>query len=528
MIKKRYDLIVILITLASLFLSIYLNIFNYDQHHPVKMFVEANQFLNGLVPYEEIFISYGFLTTFIHSMSLIFFGKNVLSLFIITAIFYASTFLIYYLILTNIKIGKKFSCLFVFLIFLIHPNIILPWANYFAYLFLILGIFFLTKDKNRKNLLYTGFFWALASFSRQDYFFSIFMSLICVYLYEFFFNRNFSFIKNSEIKDLENYFTPTILFGFLTPIFIFILYLLSNNLFFFWKYITLDIPIYFIKSLSEPLNEFNNFNIFLSIISIFKNILSKLVSKDPRYIFFLIISLINIYFLIKFFNKKHKISLMYIICLSLFLFSTNVHFTEIFRLSTGVIVGGIATVFFLKKKLFFKYLLYVFVLLLIFTWHSGNQNFSYLRYKEYTSAPSNYNFSKINYFKNQVLPKSHSEFYDIFLDTINDLHSKFILNKNYNFSPLPILGLLSKTKNYQLESYYDITTATIYDKRNDIDLDYAYSNYNDMIIFNATNNDILEKELFYNFYIYKKLKYPFITGNYKYLFILIPKNVKTK
>ena len=43
--------------------------------HREKMFVEANQLLSGLIPYKEVFIMYGYITTVLDAFSLIFFGK---------------------------------------------------------------------------------------------------------------------------------------------------------------------------------------------------------------------------------------------------------------------------------------------------------------------------------------------------------------------------------------------------------------------------------------------------------------------
>jgi len=68
------------------------------------MFVEAMQFFSGLIPYKDVFITYGYLTTVLHSLSIILFGKHIISISIITGIIYALTFPLFFLILKNLRI----------------------------------------------------------------------------------------------------------------------------------------------------------------------------------------------------------------------------------------------------------------------------------------------------------------------------------------------------------------------------------------------------------------------------------------
>ena len=190
--NNRDFYLVTFIVITSFTLSVYFNLFNSDGHHPARMFVEANKLIFGLKPYEDIFITYGILTTFIHSLSLVLFGKQIMSVFIITAIFYASSFLIYYFILKNLNINKNFSILSILLIFFIHPTIVLPWANYLAYFFLLIGLFFFTKkESNSKYFIYTGFFWSLAVLCRQTYILSILPTIIILFVSYYFFRFNF-------------------------------------------------------------------------------------------------------------------------------------------------------------------------------------------------------------------------------------------------------------------------------------------------------------------------------------------------
>src|SRR5512147_965084 len=83
------DILVVLCCVISIGLSIIESRLNTDAHHWGLMYVNAADLNQGLIPYREIFIQYGFLTTLIQSWSLNIFGNSVVSVGIITGIFYA-------------------------------------------------------------------------------------------------------------------------------------------------------------------------------------------------------------------------------------------------------------------------------------------------------------------------------------------------------------------------------------------------------------------------------------------------------
>jgi len=524
----------ILFFLISFFLSINFNRFNTDWHHHARMFVEANQLVLGLIPYKEIFITYGMLTTLIHALSIIFFGNQILSPHIITAFFYALTFPIFFLILKNFKIKTNIAILSTFLVILIHPSIVLPWANYIAYFFLLLGVYYLTKDQMpKKNFFLLGFFWSLSCLSRQTFFMPISLVICIIMLATIFIQNNiFFFHKNNiEIKKIDkknfNYKNILILiFAFFIPFFIFFLYLFLNEIFNYWKFATFDIS----QSYLPTFRNLNNHIIFSYLYfayDLFRPLMSNLIlsikNLDLRYFIFFLILISNIFFLIFFFLKKKNLKIFYLSCLGLLLFSESIHLPEIFRMSTGPIIAFIPIIFFFKNILKFKYILFLFIFFLMFTWHGGIHNYVY---HYYYKSSDDYIASNNKYFKFSRQPKNIVNFYDAFQSSIDKINNQYVINWNYNYSGSPMLALISKTKSYQMASFYDERFQKIYLKRNDIILENAFKKFNDLVIFYPTNDDGIPLNLNDSFYIFEIIDYPF--EQLRYLLILLPNNVIQK
>lgn len=506
-----------LLFLLSLIISVYLNLFNSDWHHPLLMFVEANDLISGYLPYKEIFITYGLLTTLIHSFSLLIFGNFIISPFIITALFYAITFPIFFLILRNLNFSNNISLLSIILIFLIHPSIILPWSNYIAYSFLLLGIFFLSKEKlTTIDFFLVGFFWGLACLSRQTYFISIFFILVIFFIFFLIYVRKLYELKNIII----------IFFSFIFVLATFFSYLFLYDILDYWKIATFE---YYKGYLFENNNSYNTIKsllIFLYNIlrPLFSNFLLSIKNLDIRFFIYGLIFFSNLLLCIYYLIKKNNLRIIYLSYLSLLLFTESLRLPEIFRLSTGSIIGIIPVLFFFKEKKNLKFFLGIFIFLLIFTWYGGKHNYSYNYYKNNNFKN---NVIENNIFKFMRLSEEVSKFYNTLQIEIQILNNKYVINKNFNFTSTPLIGYLSKTSRYQVGSYHnELFFKNIYLKRNDIDRKKIFEEFNDIIIFYASDKNIVPFEFKKNFYVYKKISYPF--ENKSYLLFLLPKEVKIK
>ena len=129
-----YHLLAILISLSSFFLSISNYQYIYDFEHAGILFNNSLLFLEGNLPYKDIYILQGFTTLLINFIALLIFGEFLYLIYIISATVYAATFLFLYNIITKFSDVKISICL-VTVIFLIHPNIYLPWGNYNLFFF---------------------------------------------------------------------------------------------------------------------------------------------------------------------------------------------------------------------------------------------------------------------------------------------------------------------------------------------------------------------------------------------------------
>jgi hypothetical protein len=172
------DILVIICCITSIGFTIIESTLNTDAHHWGLMYANAADLNRGLIPYKEIFIQYGFLTTFIQSLSLNIFGNTVVSVGIITGIFYAANIYLSYCLWRKI-LNRWSSALSSIVMFLVHGYIIYPWANYFSYTFLLISLLFLTASPQRRNrYLLSGFFLALSFLARQSLF-----TIAPIYLY---------------------------------------------------------------------------------------------------------------------------------------------------------------------------------------------------------------------------------------------------------------------------------------------------------------------------------------------------------
>lgn len=219
------DILVITCCIISIGLSIIESIFNTEANHWGLMYANAADLNRGLIPYKEIFIQYGFLTTFIQSLSLNIFGNTVVSVGIITGIFYAANIYLSYCLWRKI-LNRWSSALSSVVMFSVHSYIIFPWSNFFSYTFLLISLLFLTASPQRRNrYLLSGFFLALSFLARQSLFI-----IAPIYLY-------FLLIYISSEQDKQKVHLKNIAMfhvGMLGVIGAFLLYLIRESAFGDW------------------------------------------------------------------------------------------------------------------------------------------------------------------------------------------------------------------------------------------------------------------------------------------------------
>ena len=428
--KFLFGILILIIFSFLISFDVYVHV--YDGHHHGLIFSNAIDLLEGKKPYKEIWIQYGFLTTFLHSLIINIFGNKLLYINIFTIAVYITSVL--FISLTVNKLTNNFYAFLTFFIIICnHPIPWLPWANYISLLFLTIAIYLLQFKLNKFQYL-AGFFLGLVCLSRENYFIFIFPFILILFVLPF---------LHKGSKALSYRIAFNVFFGFLIPLFIFFIYLFFNDLFFDWfKYLIL--PFLYVESVHNTtiLNLIINFVIFFLSSSFFNFI------SEPQY---LLISLILITSTIYVFrslflsnNINFNILLIGILCIFSSIVSINY---ELFRLYTSVITGSILLIYLISKikdnqfknfAIFF--LLSISSYSIIFYPEGNNKVFKNI------NKENSYEFSNISYFKNQKWEKRK-------IDPLIQIYSlqKKIKNKckieyagNFTFDAFYFIALESK------------------------------------------------------------------------------------
>ncbi len=381
---------------------------NLDPHHWGLMLSNAKDLSEGALPYKNIFIQYGIFTTLIQALAFGI-GGNMLSIILVTSLFYALGLIIVYRISLHIFKNQALAIYTLTLIFLFHPLAIYPWSNYIAFPFLMLGIYFLIDSEessgkeNNYDLYLCGVSFGFAILSREGLLYAVMIFILCAFVIDYYHLNDF---RKSFFRYLK------VILGITAPISIFFLYLLSNDLLDYWVVFSIKLPaLYasesfgFLKSFifealfQEMYKGYRYFDIrwilvsliifsclwaifsqffasktngsylskrTLKIIMIIFMMLAiaaqfsesfKLTSRDQAwlpFVFIVFLCLMGFTFsqLVSGNQKKNELnpSLVKIAVAALLLLSSSLHLSEIFRIATGSIIGVIVLLAYFDNK----------------------------------------------------------------------------------------------------------------------------------------------------------------------------------
>ena len=427
---------VIFISLYSFYLSSINSIYNQDFHHWSYVLQSFIDYKNNLKLFKEITITHGFGQIILFSLIDNFKKIDLVSIGTISAFFYSINFIIIYKIFTIIT-SRIISLILVFILFLIHPFIILPWADYYSGLCVNLFIYFFLKC-NKGNVTFffvLSLLLLLSIFFRSTYIISIFLSILTYLI------LNYKFIK-------KNHFN-VFFYIFFFQIFIFFIFLNYYNNFYLW----FSQSILFIKNLllvsSNPIKEeiISNYSLDIWILlkfiyQLLRTFASLFNVLNANNIIFLIFFLLNIKIIFKIKKIFHKENInnnkiFYISLLGLFGFIQSFHSYEIFRninATTGIFFAGIYYLKYLKIIKYFKikivklsitFFFPIIVFVLIFNF---NKNLSLM--ESYKINKSNYTTLNNFFFGDKKINKNAANHY-------NQLHNILCGNniKIINFTP---------------------------------------------------------------------------------------------
>ena len=437
--NKIYLIILLIIPLVSFTNSIIQAMYAYDGFHWGLILFSAEGMSKGLIPYKDLFIHYGILTTKVNSIILRIFDHNFIYIFALSSFSYSASILIQSIFLlrfTNIYLALIGSLV----IFSLHPYAIYPWHTY--YLFFLINIFLILRFSKKEVSKYSSYFILsiIILFSESFLLASILILIFDLLLIPFIFKQKFKFnLKELLIK----------LLIFITPILFFLFYLLNNDIFDYWREYNKMWNVFF-----EILNV-NIFEILILFISHLKNYSISKIFSEPNWFIYSIIIITNSVYLILFMIKKFKkrISneenyLAIISFCSLVLLYQNLHSISIFKFSCGIILGLIIIFKLIHQLKNFEYKLVLTTILLLysisaFEFSKNHSNHLYVyKFKKEEHISNDY----FHYFKNQKWSKktwSHLIFTD---KKIEQISSKCKINNGINFSSDGIISVLMRDK----------------------------------------------------------------------------------
>ncbi len=452
--NNKFIISIFFLLILSIFYSINTHIYVYDGHHHGLMFSNAQDLLKGKLPYKEIFIQYGFLTTILHAFSIKIFGELILSINILTILAYS--FGVLFLSLTVARYTNYFYSLICTILLLSHhPVAWLPWSNYLAFFFLSAAIYSLHFNYTRYQFI-SGLLLGFASLSRENYIIfillSLFLTSICVWLINF--------------KDKKVLFKKIslILGGFLLPIILFFFYLIVNKIFFYWADYLMLPSLYLERYNIGLFALITNYVIFFLTNAFYQFI------NDPQYLIISIILISNTILVLHhlFVEKNKNLNLIFLLFLSIFSSVVSLGI-ELFRLYTSVIIGVVPffyLIFNIKdfeyKNIFLTCIFFLSVFCIIFYPTGNYKTFKNLNKKE------SYFFNDIPYFKYQKWEDYKSNP----LKHIYNIKEKIIKNCNIKYFV-----------NFSFDSFY----SSIFELEN-------------LIIFTGIRSDSLKNDLIFNYF----------------------------
>ena len=398
-IKYKTYIFFFTISLISFFYSVYQSLYNYDGFHSGLVLFSADGLNKNLIPYKEVFIHYGFLTTYVNSLILKLFDNNLVYIFSATSLSYSASLFILGILMKKFS-SQNFSIIGLSIIFFLHPFTIYPWHSY--YTFLLFNIFLILRVSDKLYFQRISYLFLSSTILFNESFkYASFLILLFDFIIQILKEKkiNFDFFKNLLAK----------LFLYLIPIIIFFSYIFTNELFEYWKVYS-QMPKVFLE-----LNNVEFYEILVHFFVTLKNNITSNLFQEPHWLIYIFLIIFNILYLFYFFFSKFiKKSLLSDNNLALISFSSLVllfqaaHSVTIFKMSCGLVVGFIVLFNFInsikdkENKIIFLAIIFLLGLSCFeFVKNNSNSNYVY-KYKKENFITNNY----FDYFEHKKLDQN--------------------------------------------------------------------------------------------------------------------------
>ncbi|NDY83470.1 hypothetical protein G3I67_09525 [Orrella sp. NBD-18] len=503
----------------SVFGAVWQGQYSIDHAHWGSMISNAKDMAEGLAPYKNIYILYGFLTTSIHAFAYKYLGANLQSLILVTSVFYACGLLLVYFIAERVESNQKIALAIVLTYFLVHPFAIYPWSNYLAFPLLMLGLFnSLSKEQKSIRYFISGFAFALAVLTREGLLPPVLLYLVAVIIIDVL-NES-----ESKIKKIREGLVS--LAGFVLPILIFIAYLYSHDILNYWKTMSWNLPQLYAAEFFPHMKGMG------LIVPFIKQIVSGVLRLDVRWMLILMTVLINGGVVVlgvlssqyrQSYSNNFKVAL-----LSMLLISSALHLPEIFRLATGGMIG-LVNVYMVGRKIKAQFALFaVLAITLSITIAPTGSGDSFSTTNYFWPNENKIKNTKTvftpSYFRNQKWEADAIGFYNEIEADLKKVHAVCKLKYHYNMTQDSFLVVISPFERYQIAAHW--TSDAISNLRPDLNIEQKLKKDRDILILQELANDGSDiAKIPEDFVLFKKYKTPKTTFLYRdaSLSIYIPK-----
>lgn len=481
---RRARIIISAITLMIVAASVWQGFFNLDPHHWGLMLSNASDLTKGKLPYREIFIQYGFLSTVIHAIALKALGGSLWSLIAVTSAFYAFGLTGIYSISLKLGASQSEALAAFVLCALLHPIAIYPWSNYLAFPFLTWGLLALIPPHRKKiEIFFGGVILGGAILCREGLFLpiAVFSMIYCTTL--FFTTPN----SQNLSKKLANSLLSLI--GTASVLTLFFLYLNVYEILPYWYKLGIELPRIYADSFFKS-------GVIDAATNLVKYLGNGSLQGNPRIIYIALIGLFSAYtattYVFKKNSKKITSSVFLTAVLTLLLFSASMHLNEIFRLATGIALG--AGIVFIQirsprvKSIFFWLLLLTMTVTL-----ASKDNGNYFFPSKKTRSESIFVSTPYEFY-GQRWPVGVDKFYINFKSDMHKIEqAECGVNFHYNETKDAFLATLSPFNQYQVSPFGHGMhgTGSFSQLRPEINLDKKILDAADIVLFKEVeNNDI--------------------------------------
>ncbi len=124
---------------------------HFETHHTGLVYRTALDVLNGKILFRDTFTKYGALTALLHALGLLLFGRRVLSILFVSALFYAASFSLFYLLCRR-YLSRPLSLTLCVISLFLAPFYFwdfTPWASVFSLFFLLFTTYVLLSAVER-------------------------------------------------------------------------------------------------------------------------------------------------------------------------------------------------------------------------------------------------------------------------------------------------------------------------------------------------------------------------------------------